>query len=359
MYCIRLFYLSRMSLYALLMPIWFLLCIFGMPFQVFGKTPSGNRLSRIQQSPYYRNGSFQNLEHTPVMREGASYPKLMRNFFNKPDDVTPKQAVPSVCTDLKNLGDDLQIIWFGHSSYLVYFRGINILVDPVFSGHASPVKFFGKAFPGADVYSADDMPNIDMLILTHDHYDHLDYETILRLKEKTAHVYAALGVGAHLEFWGYKPDMITELDWNEGEKISDEISITAVPARHFSGRLFTRGKTLWTAFVLEIFGRKLFLGGDSGYGTHFKTIGEEFGPFDAALLECGQYGDDWPYIHMKPEETVQAAVDLGAKKFIPVHWGKFALAMHPWDEPVKRVIKEADEKGMPVLVPKIGKPIRF
>lgn len=328
-----------------------------MPFKVFGKTPSGERLKRVERSPNYRNGVFQNLEHTPVMRESASYPKLMQKFFNRPKDVRPNQPVASVRTDLKTMSDDLQIVWFGHSSYLVHFKGINILVDPVFSGHASPVKFFGSSFPGSDVYSVEDMPNINILILTHDHYDHLDHKTILQLKTKTRHVYAALGVGAHLEFWGYEPEMISEFDWNEGEKISDKISITAMPARHFSGRLFTRGKTLWTAFVLELFGKRIFIGGDSGYGTHFKTIGEKFGPFDVALLECGQYGDDWPFIHMKPEETVQAAFDLKATRFIPVHWGKFALAMHPWTEPIKRVVKEAREKDMPISVPKIGEPI--
>jgi L-ascorbate metabolism protein UlaG (beta-lactamase superfamily) len=230
-------------------------------------------------------------------------------------------------------------------------------VDPVFSGNASPSSFFAKAFAGANTYGVDDMPaTIEAVLLTHDHYDHLDYKTILRLKDRTNHFYTSLGVGAHLEFWGVEPGRITELDWWERCNIGD-MSLTATPARHFSGRSLKRGGAIWSSFVLKGPGYNLFLGGDSGYEEHFKTIGERFGPFDLAILECGQYGQNWPYIHMMPEQTVTAAQDLRAKTLLPVHWAKFTLSLHPWDEPIRRVTAAAAKAGLPLTTPRIGEPV--
>jgi L-ascorbate metabolism protein UlaG (beta-lactamase superfamily) len=329
-----------------------------MQQSVFGKEPSGARLERIIKSPNYKNGAFQNQTPTVVTREGASYIKLMMDAFNKPATVVPDITIPSVKTDLKNLlSDKPVIVWFGHSSYLIKYKGINILVDPVFSGTASPVSFFGNSFKGTDVYNADDMPEIDMLIITHDHYDHLDYKTLLVLQPKIRKIYTALGVGSHLEYWGFSQDKIVELDWWENNRVSDNIQITATPARHFSGRGFTRNKTLWASFVLKINNYTIFIGGDSGYEQHFKMIGKKFGPFDIAMLEAGQYGSDWPYIHMHPEETVDAAIDLGAKVLFPVHWTKFALASHDWNEPAQRVSKSAAEKSQKLTTPMIGEVI--
>jgi L-ascorbate metabolism protein UlaG (beta-lactamase superfamily) len=325
---------------------------------VFGKEPSGARLERIMKSPNYKDGAFQNLTQTVVMREGASYIKLIMEGLNKPATVTPDKTIPSVKTDLKNLPSEKPaIVWFGHSSYLIKSRGINILVDPVFSGTASPVSFFGNSFKGTDVYTPEDMPEIDLLIITHDHYDHLDYKTLLALQPKVKKIYTALGVGSHLEYWGFSPEKIVELDWWESNNVSDSIQITATPARHFSGRSFSRFKTLWASFVLKINNYTIFIGGDSGYEQHFKSIGEKFGPFDIAMLEAGQYGRDWPSIHMLPEETVQAAKDLGAKVLFPVHWTKFALAMHDWNEPANRVKKSAAEKNQKLATPMIGEMI--
>lgn len=329
-----------------------------MQQSTFGHDPAKVRLERIKRSPNYRDGAFQNIETTAVMRQDASYRSMLTDFFNKPKDNVPPKPIPSVRTDLKALTDSTPtIVWFGHSSYLIKSKGITILVDPVFSGNASPVSFFGKAFPGADVYSVDDMPDIDMLVLTHDHYDHLDYKTITQLIPKVKKFYTALGVGAHLEYWGIPADRIVELDWWESQSAASDIALTAVPARHFSGRSFTRGKTLWTAFVLKLHGYTLFLGGDSGYGKHFREIGEKYGPFDLAMLECGQYGKDWPNIHMFPEEVATAGQDLRAKTILPVHWAKFSLALHPWNEPIQRLLKTAKEKTMDVTTPKIGEPV--
>ena len=323
--------------------------------KVFGKTPSGKRLTRIMQSPHYKGGVFQNMEPTQVMREGASYLGLTKNFINRPVTVKPAAALPSVKTDLRQPAPAKPLItWFGHSSYFIRSHDFNILVDPVFSGHASPFSFFGAAFKGSDAYTVQDFPQIDLLVITHDHYDHLDYATVTRLFPKIQQAVTPLGVGAHLEYWGLDAAKITELDWWEGRTLDAGITITATPARHFSGRMFVRNKTLWASFVLQLHGHRLLLGGDSGYDAQFKIIGERFGPFDLAMLECGQYGDDWPSIHMKPEETVQAALDLRTRVLMPVHWGKFVLSLHPWNEPVKRVVVAAEKAGLPVATLRIG-----
>lgn len=325
---------------------------------VFGADPATTRLDRIKQSKNYRDGSFQNLSPTAVTRKGTSPVKLMRDYVNKSPANVPSAPLPSVKTDLAALPDDKPtVVWFGHSSYLIKSKGVTVLMDPVFSGNASPVTFFGKSFPGSNVYSAADMPPIDLLILSHDHYDHLDYKTITQLIPKVEKFYTALGVGAHLERWGVPADRIVEFDWWENQSISDNIRLTATPARHFSGRSLARGKTLWASYVLNIHGYTLYLGGDSGYDSHFAEIGAKYGPFDLAILECGQYGDDWPMIHMFPEEVATAARDLRAKTLMPVHWGKFALAYHAWNEPIQRLVESAMKQGLLVTTPRIGEPV--
>lgn len=340
-------------------------------FPVFGKRPSGARLERISRSPQYRDGAFQNLTRTEVILKGASFWNMMREYRRRPPDTSPPRPVPSVRTDLKALPDDRpMMVWFGHSSYLLKIGRTHLLVDPVFSGHASPVSFFAKAFPGTNVYGVEEMPDlIEAVLLTHDHYDHLDYSTIRRLSGRTKHFYTALGVGAHLESWGIEPARITELDWWESCGIDEQgmpvaeggavrgFTLTATPARHFSGRGLKRGGTGWASFVLKGEGRTIFLGGDSGYEKHFREIGEHFGPFDLAILECGQYGRNWPFIHMMPEETVQAASDLRAAVLLPVHWGKFTLSLHPWNEPIHRAKAAAEKAGMPMVTPRIGEVV--
>lgn len=324
----------------------------------FGSDPADARLERIKRSSHYRDGAFENLEPTAVMREGASYVSLIWKNLNKPKDNVPPRPIPTVKTDLASLPDEKPtIVWFGHSSYLIKSKGVTFLIDPVFSGNASPVSLFGKSYPGTDAYTLANMPPIDYLILTHDHYDHLDYPTVSQLIPRVKKIYTALGVGAHLERWGAKPDQIVEFDWWEHQSVAPAIDLTAVPARHFSGRGFARGKTLWTAFVMNLHGFKLYLGGDSGYGRHFQEIGDKYGPFDLAILECGQYNTDWPNIHMMPEEVVTAAQDLRARTILPVHWAKFSLALHPWNEPIQRVTKKAAEQGMDITTPHIGEPV--
>jgi len=327
----------------------------------FGKAPSGERLERIKKSKHYKDGAFQNLNETPQLAEGYTMRAVLWDFlFKKYPNTYPVDSIPSVKTDLKNLNPNENVlVWMGHSSYFIQLDGKKYLIDPVLSGNASPVSGTTKAFAGSDIYKAEDIPEIDFLLITHDHYDHLDYKTIKALIPKAKKVITGLGVGSHLEYWGYKPEIITELDWNESVKLDDSTTIYTAPARHFSGRTFKRNTSLWLSFILETPGAKLFLGGDSGYDTHFLEIGNEYGPFDFAILENGQYDVKWKYIHFLPEEAVQAAKDLKAKKFIPVHNSKFKLGNHPWNEPMIRITDEADKQRMPYATPKIGEKLNL
>ena len=329
-----------------------------MSLKVTGKLPSGKHLERLRQSPNYNKVGFKNLTDTPMKPQDVSYWKMITEFFKKNKNAVPFSILPFVKTDLTSLKPgEPTIVWFGHSSYFIRMENKNFLIDPVFSGNAAPFSFMIKAFPGSNEYKAEDMPPIDYLVLTHDHYDHLDYKTIIRIKRKVNRIYCSLGISAHLKHWGYDENKIVEMDWWQSEKLDDKLTLTAAPARHFSGRGIKRYQTLWSSFILRSSTHNLYLGGDSGYDSHFNEIGSKHGPFDIAILEAGQYNVMWPYIHMMPEETVQAAVDLNAKTLLPVHWGKFTLALHAWDEPIKRIIEKAKELNLKVITPKIGEPV--
>lgn len=324
-------------------------------FKRLGKAPAGKRLEKIKKEENFRNGSFHNLEPTAVSPKDVSTIKVLKEFVTRPSSVTPSKELPFKKTDLLDLPKDkISVVWFGHSSYLINYRGFIILVDPVFSGNASPVKFFGKAFKGTNIYNITDFPEIDLLLITHDHYDHLDYPFIKNIKDKVKKVVTSLGVGAHLELWGMPNDKITELGWQDEIRINKNLQITALPSRHFSGRSTKRFNTLWSSFALIWEDVRVYVGGDSGYSPQFKEIGEQFEGFDLAFLECGQYSEYWPQIHMMPEETVKAAMDLKAKVLFPVHWGKFVLSIHPWNEPVKRMVAEAKKSKQNFVSPLIG-----
>ncbi len=327
----------------------------------FGKRPSGHRLERIHQSPNYRNGQFQNQSPTPMLNEGHTMTGQLNKFlFQRHPRTRPQEVLPTVKTDLKVLpsNEDL-MVWFGHSSYLLQLRGYCLLVDPVFSGNAAPIRGTNKAFPGTDLYTVEDLPEIDLLLITHDHYDHLDYRTVKALRSKVRQVICGLGVGEHLEHWGYDAAMIVEKDWNESVRISDDFEIHTAPARHFSGRKLARNTTLWLSFVIKSVERRIYLGGDSGYDTHFAELGRKYGPFDLAILENGQYNEAWSLIHMLPEDVVAAAKDLNARYILPVHSAKFKLSIHPWDEPLERLTALSRDHQLSLLTPLIGEPLFF
>ncbi len=328
---------------------------------MFGKLPSGERLERVKKSPNYKNGSFKNLSNTPDLTEGVSYFSILKEFLvDKKVRQKPIDEIPHQKHDLKslNLKENI-LVWFGHSSYFMQIDGKRFLVDPVFSGAASPVKFTTKAFKGTDSYSVADFPEIDCLFISHDHWDHLDYETILMLKPKVKKVVCGLGTGEHFESWGYDKNLIFERDWNEKVNISEGFTVFTTPARHFSGRGLSRNKALWSSYILQTPSMKIYIGGDSGYDTHFAEIGKTFGPIDLAILENGQYDKSWKYIHMMPEEVLQAAKDLKAKKLFPVHSAKFVLANHPWDEPLTRISKLCETEKFPILTPLNGELVNL
>ncbi|MDX2189456.1 MAG: MBL fold metallo-hydrolase [Bacteroidota bacterium] len=327
----------------------------------FGKLPSGERLERILNSPNYKNGSFQNLSETPSLAIDKSFWDVLIYYFSNKINPNPPSPIRTQYVDFNIITNSNipEITWFGHSSYLIQFRGFNIIIDPVFSGRASFSNIIGpKAYNYIPPFDINQLPKIDMIILTHDHYDHLDYESISFLKKFNPIFYGPLGIGSHLEYWGIPDSNINELDWWDTiNTILPDIQLTATPARHFSGRSFVRNKTLWTSYVMKIGDNNIFIGGDSGYDVHFKEIGNKYGPFDITILECGQYDKHWPYIHMMPEETVQAAIDLKSNVLFPVHWGKFSLSVHSWDDPIKRVTKTSDKLQVQYTTPRIGEKI--
>ncbi|TKC64108.1 MBL fold metallo-hydrolase [Pedobacter hiemivivus] len=329
--------------------------VFNLP--VFGKAPWGARLERLKKLPNFKaDGTLDNLSPTPMKPDDVSYWDMIVAMVKGNEQRRPKDALPHLTPDFSET-TKTKLIWFGHSSYYLQMDGIKILVDPVFSERTSPISFIGsKNYKGTDFIKIEDFPALDIVLITHDHYDHLDYQSVLKLKDKTEVFITSLGVGAHLEHWGIPADKIVELAWGE-ESIASGLKFTAAPARHFTGRLFKRNQTLWSAFILQGAKHKLYLGGDSGYDTHFKQTGEQHGPFDLAILECGQYNAYWPLIHMFPEQTVQAAKDLKAKVLLPVHWSKFALAMHNWNEPVIRAVKKAKEENFKITTPILGEAV--
>ena len=327
----------------------------------FGQTPNGERLERVRKSPNYKDGSFQNRSHTPDLTEGVSYYAVLKEFlFAEKKRVKPLDTIPSTKTNLLDLDPEQNIlVWFGHSSYFMQLDGKRILVDPVLSGAASPLAFTTRAFLGTDAYTVDDIPEIDYLFISHDHWDHTDHETLLLLRQKIKRVICGLGTGEHFQHWGYDKSIITEEDWDTKILLDSGFIAHTTTARHFSGRGLQRNKALWTSFVLQTPSFQIFIGGDSGYDTHFAEIGNKFSQFDLVILENGQYDKSWKYIHMMPEEVLLAARDLNAKRLFPVHSAKFALANHAWDEPLVKITEFNRGVNLPLVTPIIGELVNM
>lgn len=324
----------------------------------FGRLPSGARLERIRRSPHYAAGHFENLVPKPALTEGATFAGITLGFlFRKKERPVPGAALPVEKTCLHALPPDVNaLIWFGHASYYMQIDGLKLLVDPHLSGSASPFPAI-PPFPGTDVYFADDIPAADYTLITHDHWDHLDYETIRSLGDKAGTFICGLGIGAHLEHWGVRPERILEADWNESLPLCRDCTAHVLTSHHYCGRLFSRSKALWISLLLETPSMRIFLGCDGGYGEHYKVIGERFPGIDLAILENGQYDRDWKYNHMQPEEVCLAALDLGAKALLPVHSAKFELANHPWDEPLRRIYRLHADAPYRLLTPRIGEAV--
>lgn len=324
----------------------------------FGYLPSGSRLARIQNSPNYKNGQFRKLSPSPVMTTRKSrISALYGFFFADKKGIRPSAPLKAVKTDIRTISTDTDcIIWFGHSSYMLQAGGKRFLVDPVFHA-AAPLKIFNRPFPGTDIYRPEDIPRTDYLIITHDHWDHLDCKTVKELNAKTGKVICPLGVGEHFEHWGYEPSRIVELDWYEEFTDVNGIAVHALPARHFSGRGLRQNKTLWASFMIVAPAMTLYIGGDGGYDTHFAEIGRRFSPISWAILENGQYNDAWRYMHTLPPQLEKIAEQIKPGHIMTVHHSKYALSVHPWDEPLKNAARLKSAVAADVVIPAIGEVV--
>ena len=351
---------NRWMLLALLLTSMALIVSCSSFVSSFGKLPDGQRFERIKTSPNYVNGEFRYSLPTALWTGGGPSSYLQEMFFGPHKQVKPEHPLPVLKTDLAALDRkrDL-VVWLGHSSYFLQLGGKRILIDPVFSSYASPVPFLNQAFDGDYPYSPADIPEVDYVVLSHDHWDHADYPTLIALSPKIKAVVAPLGVGAHLERWGYASDKIHEADWYEQITLEPGFIIHVMPARHFSGRGWRSNQTLWASFLLETPSIKVFYSGDSGYGPHFADVGKRFGGVDLAIMENGQYNQYWAQVHMLPEEAVQAALDVRAKTLLPAHSGRFSLASHAWNEPYERILAASEGKDFRLLTPVIGETVGF
>ena len=320
---------------------------------------------RIQASPNYRDGMFQNQEPTQQFTgDTASTIGTLWRFLTGKDTLRiPQQPIPAVKTDLRSLPTDSDwLVWFGHSSYLFCMDGKRYLVDPLLQPEW-PSSMMLKAFPGTDIYRPDDLPDIDVLIITHEHWDHMDYATLRDIRNRVQQVVCPLGIADYLRYWGYKEEQIVELDWLEvvgSRKSKVESIITCLPSRHFSNRLLGKpNQTLWASFLVEAAGRKVYIGGDGGYDKRFAQIHERFGAVDLALLENGQYNAGWKYIHTTPTDLEKVILDLQAKQVFTVHHDKFALSVHPWSEPSTVAHNIAAKHNIRLLDAPIGTIVRF
>ncbi len=323
-----------------------------------GRTP----VSRNRRSPNFRNGKFVNQIPTLMNMGFASALSILRDQIKGIPNWRPaRRLVPERLDVSKKLKpEQAQITWFGHSAFLLQVNGKNILLDPMFGRSPSPFPAVGpQRFSDELPAKPEDLPHIDAVCISHDHYDHLDYGSIKKLSAKVTMFFVPIGLAAHLRRWGVKPGQITELDWWD-ERSFEGLKLTCAPARHFSGRTLTdRFATLWCSWVITTDKTRVFFSGDTGYGPHFKQIGDTYGPFDLTLLECGQYDRRWPTVHMLPEQTVMAHTDLRGKRMIPIHWGAFVLALHSWTEPVERVLAAGAKAGAAIITPKIGQTVAF
>lgn len=323
----------------------------------FGAKASQEKMEQYaKRASNFHDGIFYNEEDFSVIRavkEGIKNETLSHKG-NIPAEEIPV-GEPAWKEDISK--EDLTVTWFGHSSLLIQMEGMNILIDPVFSERSSPVSFAGSKRFSEPPVKLEDLPEIDILIVSHDHYDHLDYNTIKQMKDRVKHFIVPLGVENHLKRWDVPAENIHEMAWWEEIKI-DGLTIGCTPARHYSGRsLNDRFAALWASWVLKGSSYQIFESGDTGFGSHFKKIHEKYGDFELVLLDCAQYDVRWPDVHMNPEESYGASQTLGARWLIPIHWGAFRLAAHPWDDPAERMLAASGKNADHLVTPKIGETV--
>ncbi|GHV37858.1 hydrolase [Synergistales bacterium] len=322
----------------------------------FGEAPSAEEEAAYARLDYYRNGSFQSPEEVVFYFDKVSGGNTsVLRFFTKSQNA-PDKPLPKVMLDKSSFPSkpsDYALYWLGHSAAILELNGKRLLIDPVL-GNAAPLPFMVRRYDEAPI-KREELPDIDYIVITHNHYDHLEKETVRSLQK--GHFIVPLGVGAALRGWGIDASRITELGW--GEKFSgDGLEITAEEGIHFSGRgFFDRNKTLWASYIIKTGQKNIFWSGDTGYGWHFAKFKKEYGPFDLAVIEIDGWNNGWPRSHMFPKQAAQAASDIGAAQVLPVHWGVFDLALHPWHESIDMFLEEAESKTFKTLTPKMGERV--
>ena len=328
-----------------------------------GASPTGERLARIRRSPNYSDGAFRNPDATSLATTGSTW-KTIRQWLGGHEQRVPPGPMPIVSLTKANFAQPpasgLRATWLGHSTVLVEIDGARILFDPVWARRASPSSLIGPKRFHEPPLALDDLPSLDAIVASHDHYDHLDRGVVRALARSAAQTRARfvvpLGVGAHLERWGVAADRITELDWSEATTVGS-LTLTATPARHFSGRGLSDGNhTLWASWSVAGPKHRIFHSGDTGPFAGFAGIGASHGPFDLTFIKIGAYGDSWPDIHLTPEQAVDVHAKVRGRLLLPIHWGTFNLAFHAWDEPAERVVVAAGT-GTRLTMPKPGESV--
>jgi L-ascorbate metabolism protein UlaG (beta-lactamase superfamily) len=328
-----------------------------------GKKPEGARLERIRASPRWGGDQFRNIHPViPGLRDPRASMPTVSEFLCGGERRVPQRPLPSLnplTNWVKPPASGLRATWLGHSTVLIEIDGVRVLTDPVWGARASPSRLAGpKRFQPVPV-PLRAMPPIDVVIVSHDHYDHLDYPTIRELAKSNVPFVTSLGVGSHLEAWGVPPERIVELDWWESHRLPNSgLTVTAAPSQHFSGRaLHDRNATLWSSLVIRSERHAVFFSGDTGLTTEYQTIREGLGPFDLVMLEVGAFHPGWGDIHLGPENALKALALLGGGAFLPVHWGTFSLAMHAWDQPAEALLEFGPKAGAQLLMPRLGEPV--
>lgn len=330
------------------------LTLYVLSWPDFGGSLEGARLERAQKSKQYHDGAFANDPPPPAPDYGVNFAEWRGHQVRRPPAHFPlrRPALPETPEP------GLRAIWFGHATVLVEIDGRRVMTDPILSEHAFPVKLVAPRRNDPPPITLEQLPRIDVVTISHDHFDHLDMTTIKSLARHGTHFFVGLGVGAHLERWEVPATQIHELDWWETAEHAG-LKIHCTPARHYSGRKSMSNPTLWASWVIESSEHRVFHSGDTGYGPHFKEIGKRRGPFDLSLIKIGDYGNDpaWYSIHMFPEDSIRAHIDLGAKVLLPIHWGTFELSFHAWNEPIRRAVQAAKTHGVQMVTPRLGEVV--
>jgi len=329
----------------------------------FGANPRGARLERIKASPRWAGERFRNVHPVmPGLRDPSVPMPTISEFLCGGERRMPRGPLPSISpleAWRRSPGSGLRATWLGHSTVLIEIDGLRVLTDPVWGPRASPLRVAGpKRFQPVPV-ALRAMPPIDLVVVSHDHYDHLDYPTIRELAKLDVPFVTSLGVGAHLEAWGVPATRIVELDWWESHRLpNSELTVTAAPSQHFSGRgLKNRNSTLWSSLVIRSQQHAVFFSGDTGLTTEYQVIRERLGPFDLVMLEVGGLHPSWGDMHLGPENALKALALLGGGPFLPIHWGTFSLAMHAWDQPAERLLELGPKAGAQLVMPRLGEPV--